>query len=119
MTAVYDRHLRPHGLRITQHTILSNLILRGATPMTALAKYLGMDRTTLTRNLALLEANGWTQTRGDEDDARTRLVYITDKGRAIARDALPAWRKAQKDVASKIGAADMAALHRMANAELS
>jgi DNA-binding MarR family transcriptional regulator len=115
ITAVYDRHLRPHGLRITQFTILAMLVLRGATPISALAKSLGMDRTTLTRNLALLEANGWAQIRRDEDDARTHLVSVTVEGRAIARKALPAWRKAQERVAAAFDAANVAALHRLAN----
>jgi DNA-binding MarR family transcriptional regulator len=118
VTSVYDAHLRPHGLRITQFTILSNLVLRGATPVVALAKWLGVDRTTLTRNLSLLESNGWIKTRSDEDDARTHLVSLTAKGRAIARDALPAWREAQDSVVAAFGAADVAALYRLANTKM-
>jgi DNA-binding MarR family transcriptional regulator len=118
VTAVFDRHLRPHGLRVTQFTILANLILRGATPMTALAEALGADRTTLTRNLALLERNGWVETRTEESDARTHLVSATEKGRALANDALPDWRKAQAAVAAMLGVADAAALLRLANATL-
>jgi DNA-binding MarR family transcriptional regulator len=116
VTSVFDRHLRPHGLRVTQFTILANLILRGATPVTALAEALGMDRTTLTRNLALLEHKGWIETRNDENDARTHLVSATAKGRAAANDALPAWREAQNTVAAMLGGADVAALRRLANA---
>jgi DNA-binding MarR family transcriptional regulator len=118
VTAVFDRHLRPHGLRVTQFTILANLIIRGATPVTALAEALGADRTTLTRNLALLERNGWIEMRADDDDARTHLVVATAKGRAVAQDALPAWRKAQDAVAAALGGADVAALRRLANATL-
>ncbi|MFZ3177301.1 MAG: MarR family winged helix-turn-helix transcriptional regulator [Methylovirgula sp.] len=118
VTTVYDRHLRPHGLRITQFTILATLALRGATPITALAKSLGMDRTTLTRNLSLLEVNGWAQTRNDEDDARTHLVSVTAKGRAIAHNALPAWRRAQEAVAAAFGAVGVATLRRLANTRM-
>ncbi|MGA2493506.1 MAG: MarR family winged helix-turn-helix transcriptional regulator [Roseiarcus sp.] len=118
VTSVFDRHLRPHGLRITQFTILANLILRGATPVTALAEALGADRTTLTRNLTLLMHNGWIETHVDENDARTHLVSATAKGRAVAQDALPAWRKAQNAVAAALGGADVAALRRLANATL-
>ena len=118
VTAVFDRRLRPHGLRVTQFTILANLIMRGATPVTALAEALGADRTTLTRNLALLERNGWIETRTDENDARTHLISATAKGRAVAGDALPAWREAQAAVAAALGGADVAALRRLANAML-
>jgi DNA-binding MarR family transcriptional regulator len=118
VTNVFDRHLRPHGLRVTQFTILANLILRGATPVTALAEALGMDRTTLTRNLSLLGQSSWVETRNDENDARTHLVSATAKGRAAANDALPAWREAQDSVAAMLGGADVAALRRLANAKL-
>ena len=118
VTTVFDRRLRPHGLRITQFTILANLILRGATPVTALAEALGVDRTTLTRNLALLERSGWIETRADENDGRTHLVLATAKGRAVASDALPGWRAAQAEVATTLGGADVAALRRLASANL-
>jgi DNA-binding MarR family transcriptional regulator len=118
ITAVYDRHLRPHRLRSTQFTILTTLVLRGPTPITALAKSLGTDRTTLTRNLSLLETKGWVQVRLDGADARSRLVSVTSKGRAVAHAALPAWREAQTLVARAIGAAGATALHRLANTRL-
>lgn len=118
VTAVYDRHLRTHGLRSTQFSILSNLAVRGPTLITALAGFLGMDRTTLTRNLALLESNGWVDVRPEAGDARTRLVSVTRSGLALARKALPAWRAAQHEVAGAFGPAGVAALHKLANTPL-
>jgi DNA-binding MarR family transcriptional regulator len=57
---------------------------------------LGIDRTTLTRNVALSRAGGLVaETRGE--DARVRLVEITAAGRAAAEQALPAWRAAQNE----------------------
>ncbi len=118
ITAVFDRHLRPHGVRATQFTILVNLMIRGGTPITTLAKGLGMDRTTLTRNIALLVANGWAQSQEDGDDARTHVVSITDQGRALVLSALPAWRKAQASVADAFGPTGVAALQRLARKAL-
>jgi DNA-binding MarR family transcriptional regulator len=118
VTSLFDRHLRAHGLRATQFTLLASLVARGATPMVALARMLGMDRTTLTRNLALLESHGWCQTRLDENDARTHLVSATAKGRTLAQNAMPAWRKAQESLSGILGAADVAVLHRLAKLQL-
>ncbi|THD49079.1 MAG: MarR family transcriptional regulator [Bradyrhizobium sp.] len=115
-TGVFDRQFEAHGLRITQFTILANLILRGPTALTALAEALGVDRTTLTRNLRPLTQNGWIQIGPDKRDARTHLISITASGRKIAEAALPAWRKSQKAVADSLGAADVAALRRLAKA---
>jgi DNA-binding MarR family transcriptional regulator len=114
ITAVYDRHLRPYGVRITQFTILVMLMLRGGTAISVLAKALGMDRTTLTRNVGLLDTNGWVQSQTDGDDARTRIIAVTPKGRAVVRAALPAWRKAQDEVATALGRGGVAALRRLA-----
>jgi DNA-binding MarR family transcriptional regulator len=114
VSAVYDRHLRPLGLRTGQFTLLTNLMLRGPTPMGALAKALGMERTTLTRNVAVLEGRGWAQTRTDEADARTRTVSITEAGREVVRAGFPAWRKAQETVAAAFGPAGVTALRRLA-----
>lgn len=118
ITAAYDRHLRPHGVRTTQFGILSMLVLRGPTPITALATHLGMDRTTLTRNLSPLEREGWVQVKADGADARTRLVTLTARGGAVARDALPAWRRAQREVAEAVGVAGAATLRRLTSTPL-
>jgi DNA-binding MarR family transcriptional regulator len=88
------------------------LALRGATPILALAKSLAMDRTTLTRNLSLLESKGWIATRDDKNDARSHLASVTARGRAVAHAALPAWREAQSAVAAALGS-DAAALQRL------
>src|SRR5205814_139227 len=105
ITRAFDRHLRPHGLRVTQFTLLTNLQLRGPTPIGELAEVLGLERTTLTRSLALLETERWIDIRADRDDARSRIVAIAPKGRAMVAQALPAWRKAQAAASAAIGAA--------------
>ena len=94
------------------------LILRGPTPLSVLATALGMDRTTLTRNLARLEANGWTERRPAAEDARTFIVDVTRKGRAVARVAFPAWRDAQRSVMDALGASGVAALRRLAGSTI-
>lgn len=114
MTRAFDRQLRPYGIRATQFTILAMLELRGPTPIGTLAESLGMERTTLTRNLALLEAKRWVDIRADKDDARARIVATAPKGRAMVATALPAWQKAQAAASAEIGAAGMAALHALA-----
>lgn len=114
ITAAYDRRLRRHGLKATQFTLLSTLLLKGESAVGELARFLGMERTTLTRNVALLEAKGWVQGRGHSEDARSRQLSITPAGRALVRAALPDWRKAQESVSSAFGTGGVAALQRLA-----
>lgn len=94
LTRAYDDRLRPYGLTINQFSMLSTLILAGPQSVAALADRLGIDRTTLTRNLEVgRTAELVTISAGK--DKRVRMVDITSAGRALADAALPAWREAQ------------------------
>ena len=102
ITRAFDRHLRPHGVRITQFTVLVMLMLAGPLTIGELAHKLSIERTTLSRNLAIMEAAAWITTRPG-DDARSRLVSVTGKGRAAVAASIAAWRRAQAAVAAAIG----------------
>ena len=104
VTQRYDRSLRPSGLRATQFTILVLLILGGKVPVSQLAANLGVERTTLTRNLRPLIARDFVRSDGGSDK-RVRVVEITEQGIAAAENALPYWQKAQLELTSKVGTA--------------
>ena len=109
ITRLYDSCMQPSGIRATQFTILSQLMLRGEMPVGKLAGILGMERTTLTRNLALLEGEKWIATRPGEDP-RARMIAITAPGRGIVRRAFPYWSTAQAQVGKLLGTGGQAAL---------
>ena len=75
ITRLYDSYMQEAGIRITQFTILSQLMLRGELPIGKLAGILGMERTTLTRNLTPLEEQKWISIKPG-DDPRARLIGI-------------------------------------------
>src|SRR5262245_41259086 len=102
ITRSFDKHLRPQGIRITQFSVLSILATRGPLSISDLADRLDADRTTLTRNLALLESRALVKIRTGED-ARTRIVAIAPKGESTLARALPAWRKAQYAMTELVG----------------
>src|SRR5215472_4654452 len=102
VTRAYDEALRPVGLRATQLVILVAAGADDALSITALAKLMGMDRSTLTRNLAPLEREGLIR-MGNEGWRRSRTVAITQKGRSRIREALPLWQKAQEQFRKKLG----------------
>jgi DNA-binding MarR family transcriptional regulator len=109
ITRLYDSHMQQSGIRATQFTILSQLMLRGAMPVGKLAGILGMERTTLTRNLALLETQKWISTKPGEDP-RARMIAITVQGRGVVRRTFPFWSKAQAEAGKLLGADGQAAL---------
>jgi len=79
VTAHYETHFRGSGLRGTQFTILSVLAQAGPLPMTRLADLLGVERTTLTRNLTVLARRGFVAWTG-ERDGRVRKALLTKAG---------------------------------------
>lgn len=97
VTQHYEAHFRGTGLRATQFTVLATLILTGPLPVSALAAQLGLERTSLTRNLRPLEKKGLVAAVGDED-LRVRRVAVTPKGEAAAAAALGGWKRAQASV---------------------
>jgi DNA-binding MarR family transcriptional regulator len=102
LNQLYAKNLAPSGLEPTQFTLLVACVVAGAAPMTALADALGMDRTTLTRNLKPLEKRGLVRV-AEGDDRRVRVVMLTPRGRAALAVALPLWKKAQEQVVEAFG----------------
>jgi DNA-binding MarR family transcriptional regulator len=113
ITRAFERRLRPHGMRITQFSALTALLLRGPMTIGALADFLGLDRTTLTRNLKLIEDRNWVSVHAGED-ARSRIVEVTAAGRRKVEAVYPAWRVAQATTAKTLGQAGAEALRRLA-----
>lgn len=102
VTRRYDAALRSTGLKSTQFNLLVVLDATGAVTTTVLAQRMAIERTTLTRNLALLSKKGWVRAQPG-DDRRSRKVSITARGRGAAAKALPAWRRAQGELATALG----------------
>jgi len=92
-------------MRATQFTLLAILSQTGPLPLSELAARVGLERTSLTRNLRPLEKKGFVR---DEsvDDQRVRRIAITKKGESAALAAFDAWKAAQStvgDVLQRLG----------------
>ncbi|WP_353116347.1 MarR family winged helix-turn-helix transcriptional regulator [Nitratidesulfovibrio sp.] len=109
VTRLYDSHLAPSGLRATQFSILAALETTGPIILGKLAERLVTERTTLTRNLSLLEARGLVQAAAGKDQ-RQRYVSITPEGREALNAALPYWEQAQAFLRSRLGEGRLDAL---------
>ncbi len=103
ITRAFDRRLRVHGLRATQFTLLASLALQGERSVGELAAFIGVDRTTLSRNMALAESRGLIASRRADGDARARLVQITPQGREVLSAAFASWREVQASLTDAIG----------------
>lgn len=102
VTQLYDDMLRPSGLRATQFSLLTVIWIMEKASITRLAEAAVMDRTTLARNLDLLETQGLIRIQAGED-ARVREVLLTPAGHDSLAAAFPYWKKAQALVTKNLG----------------
>ncbi len=112
VTRLYDEALADVGLNAAQFSLLRNLQRLEQPSITALAEAMGLDRSTLGRNLRVVEGRGLVQL-GDGADQRSRLVLLTDAGRAVLEQGAPLWEVAQQQVAARLGADKRAALMQL------
>jgi DNA-binding MarR family transcriptional regulator len=94
VTKLYDELLKPTGLKITQFNLLASLLSLGSATLSELAEEIVVDRTTLTRNLEVLESRGLVLTE-EGDDRRERLLRLSAKGISAVVAAYPIWQSAQ------------------------
>jgi DNA-binding MarR family transcriptional regulator len=110
LSRLYDENLRPTGLQASQLTLLGAAAAlgdAGGANMGKMADVLGMDRTTLTRNVRPLEKAGLLRVARDPADARARIVLLTRAGEQAIEEAFPLWEKSQKRVRSLLGASQV------------
>lgn len=106
VTQLYDRALKPAGLKITQFGILRVLGAQPGLTTGELAESLAMDSTTMTRTLKLIHDAGWISMEPGTD-RRERRWTVTPSGRERTQAALPLWKNAQKELANLAGDADL------------
>lgn len=111
MTRIYDNHLRPLGIKFSQLNILVLITVRGPIAPHQIATPLGFEKSTLSRNLRILEERGWIDSQ--PGDSRNRLLLsITPAGRQLVRQAGPLWRAAQDEVTSVLDKGTIEAIRR-------
>lgn len=108
----YAEVLAGAGLSTSQYALLGHIDALGPLRPADLAARMGLDRSTLTRNLQGLVAAGWA-TVGRGPDGRSRQVSLTEAGRIRRQDARRAWKSAQLALNAALGDDRVAALHAM------
>lgn len=108
----YDAELARAGLKTTQYSLLAHVLRLGPLAPGELARHMGLDASTLTRNLQPLLASGWLLQEAGAD-ARSRFITITPAGRDKQAEALRHWKTAQQRINAALGLERVAALHAL------
>src|SRR4051812_16545108 len=109
VTQFFDAEMRRHGIRSTQGSILAALHATGPSNMAELSEILGMERTTLLRNLRPLQRDGLVTVEGGGQGGFVELS-LTAKGRKQIEKLAPAWESAQRTAVQVLGEKRWAAL---------
>ena len=115
VTRHYDAYVARTGLKNTQYSLLSHVVLLGPIQPVELARLMKLDASTLTRNLQPLLARGWVEI-GPGADARSRSISATAAGRAKRTEGQRAWKQAQLALNERLGDGRVAQLHELLDA---
>jgi len=111
----YDVAVKQFGLTVQQFSLLATLSnFKDGVELTTLAEYMGVERTTLTRNLKHMQNKGLVETVS-VPDGRVRQLKLTKEGEAILKKASPEWRKAQTGFSKALSNENTADLLRLLN----
>lgn len=113
----YELAMVPSGLKATQYSLLSHVLKLGPLRLGDLAQAMWMQPSTLTRNLRPLLDAGWVVME-QGSDARSRVVRITQEGRAKREEAQRCWKTAQLSLNQLLGVERVLALHALVDESL-
>lgn len=107
ITSIYDRHLLPDELTISQYSLLSRVGKHGSIANIRLAAEMGMDRSTLSRNIKPLMTAGWIATvdmpPDEHVDKRSFGLTLSEAGKVKLAVARPNWASAQQEINGLLG----------------
>jgi DNA-binding MarR family transcriptional regulator len=114
VTSIYDDALRPFGVTVSQANMLTAIHELGPVKQADLSVYLHIEKSTLSRNLALMKKRGWVRALPGEDE-RSQTLIVTAKGTKLLEKCVPSWRKAQEEAVEVLGDEGAAALKAVAD----
>jgi DNA-binding MarR family transcriptional regulator len=104
VTRLYNDHLRPLGLTLTEMNLLAAIAAQQSVQPAKLGRAMALEKSTLSRNSGRLVARGWVELR-DHPDGQGVLLALTARGEQLLLQALPAWRQAQQRAQSLVAEA--------------
>lgn len=103
LTNLYDEALGKSGIKVTQYSLLKVIDRSSEITINELSKQTKLNRTTLTRNLAVLESDELIELISDPDDLRKSVVRLTKSGEKALKKAQTSWEEVQKKAKKVLG----------------
>lgn len=106
LTRLYDEAIREAGISITQFSLIHSILTLKEPTLNRLSEATQLDRSTLGRNVRVLENVGLVSINPGID-ARTRVIGVTRKGKNAFKKAAPLWINIQADMQAKLGTSQL------------
>lgn len=106
VSSYYDEALAPLGVNIAQFSLLRNVSRMAPVSLTDLAERVELDRSTVGRNVKVLQRRGLVAI-GQGKDQREATLAVTDAGRSILEDGGPIWDRVQEEIEGRLGEGGM------------
>ena len=102
ITAFLNRRMQDSGLSLAQFGLIAQIAAARDDTLGELAQRAGLDQSTLSRNLQVLEAAGLIEIAAGDRDARRRAAWLTEKGAHRLKGALADWKRAHGELAKRL-----------------
>lgn len=112
LTQIYDEAMAPSGITVTQFSQMALIRRLQGPTLTQLSAESQQDRSTLGRNVRLLEKMQLVVMKKGQD-ARTKTIHLTSQGEEKLLEAKPLWRTAQDELVGRLGASGRNQLNDM------
>lgn len=109
VSALYDVALEPLGITIAQFSLLRRVERLGPVSLTELGRVTDHDRSTIGRNVRLLEKMGLLA-QGKGKDQRETMVTLTAEGHRVLAEGAPLWDACQARIEDRLGPERIAAI---------
>ena len=105
VTDFYNTELQPAGLNAAQYYLLINLSRLKTANTSHWAQHVGLDRSTLVRNVKTLVERGWVEDIGNTG-GNAHQFALTELGTETLKQAVPIWEDAQQQFQEHMGTED-------------
>ena len=105
----YDAALKDAGLTVAQYYLLINLSRLGSANITHWAAHVGLERSTMVRNIKLLQVRDFVEV----SEGHGKVFTLSSEGKRVLELAVPLWQKAQEQIEDVLGADDTATVLRL------
>ena len=105
----YDASLKGAGLTIAQYYLLINLSRLGSANITHWAEHVGLDRSTMVRNIKLLQTRDLVKIT----EGHGKVFILSSEGKRVLELTIPLWQRAQERIEDILGKDDIEAVFRI------